>query len=310
MSTLNKISNVITKYIWILIILVSLVAFFNPEYFKWILKHTALLLGIAMFGMGTTIKTSDFKKIFTRPKEMLLGCLAQYTIMPVLAWVLAVIFKLDSDLALGVILVGCCPGGTASNVITHIANGDVPLSVGMTITSTLLAPLFTPALVYLLAGTWVKVSFFAMLKTVITIILIPVLLGIAANHFEGKIIKKVSSALPSVSSVAIVILIAGIVAANSEKILTSGLLVLIIVALHNLLGLIMGLGLSKLFKLNYDKATAVAIEVAMQNSGLAISLAAINFVASPLATLPGAIFSVWHNMSGSAFAGIRRIRKH
>ena len=120
MSILNKVSNFITKYIWILIIVFSVIAFFNPEYFKWILKHTALLLGIAMFGMGTTIKTSDFKKIFTRPKEMLLGCLAQYTIMPVLAWLLAVVFKLEPDLALGVILVGCCPGGTASNVITHI----------------------------------------------------------------------------------------------------------------------------------------------------------------------------------------------
>ena len=180
----------------------------------------------------------------------------------------------------------------------------------MTITSTLLAPLFTPALVYLLAGTWVKVSFLAMIKTVVTIILIPVLLGIAANHFGGKAMKKAASVLPMISSVAIVVLIAGIVAANSEKILTSGLLVLVVVALHNLLGLILGLTISKLFKLNYDKSTAIAIEVAMQNSGLAISLAAINFAASPLATLPGAIFSVWHNMSGSAFAGIRRIKKH
>jgi len=151
MNILNKISKVITKYIWAVIIVFSAIAFFNPEYFKWILRHTALLLGIAMFGMGTTIKTSDFKKIFIRPKEMLVGCFAQYTIMPVLAWLLATVFRLEADLALGVILVGCCPGGTASNVITHIAKGDVALSVGMTITSTLLAPLFTPALVYILS---------------------------------------------------------------------------------------------------------------------------------------------------------------
>ena len=307
MNILNKISKVITKYIWAVIIVFSAIAFFNPEYFKWILRHTALLLGIAMFGMGTTIKTSYFKKIFIRPKEMLVGCFAQYTIMPVLAWLLATVFRLEADLALGVILVGCCPGGTASNVITHIAKGDVALSVGMTITSTLLAPLFTPALVYILAGTWVEVSFVAMLKTVITIILIPVLLGIAANHFGGKSMEKISSVLPLISSVAIVTLIAGIMAANSEKILTSGFSVLIIVVLHNLLGLLLGFSLAKLVKMRYEKVTAVAIEVAMQNSGLAISLAAINFAANPLATLPGAIFSVWHNMSGSAFAGIRRL---
>lgn len=308
MNTISKISGVLTKYIWIIIMVMSLIAFFNPDYFVWILKHTALLLGVAMFGMGTTIKSSDFQRIFVRPKEILLGCGAQYTIMPVLAWGLAVAFKLDADLALGVILVGCCPGGTASNVITHIAKGDVALSVGMTITSTLLAPLLTPLLVFLLAGQWVEVSFLAMFKTVVTIILIPVLLGIAVNHFGGKYIEKSGAILPLISSIAIVMLISGIVAANSEKLVTCGLLVLLVVALHNLFGLGLGLGLAKLLKIEYNKSTAIAIEVAMQNSGLAISLATLNFAANPLATIPGAIFSVWHNLSGSAFAGIRRAR--
>lgn len=308
MEFISKISGILTKYIWAIIIVMSLIAFFTPEYFIWILKHTALLLGIAMFGMGTTIKTSDFQKIFTRPKEILIGCLAQYSIMPVVAWALAVIFKLDADLALGVILVGCCPGGTASNVITHIAKGDVALSVGMTITSTLIAPLMTPLLVYLLAGQWVEVSFLAMFKTVVTIILIPVLLGIAVNHFGGRYVEKSASILPLISSIAIVMLISGIVAANAEKLVTCGILVLVVVALHNLFGLGLGLGLSKLLKIEYSKSTAIAIEVAMQNSGLAISLATLNFAANPLATIPGAIFSVWHNLSGSAFAGIRRAK--
>ncbi|MDO5037338.1 MAG: bile acid:sodium symporter family protein [Tissierellia bacterium] len=292
----------------------SLTAFFIPAPFMWILNHTALLLGLAMFGMGTTIQSSDFKQILRRPKEVLIGCLAQFTIMPLVAWLLAVAFKLPADLALGVILVGCCPGGTASNVITHIAKGDVALSVSMTIASTLLAPILTPLWVYVLADKWVDVSFGAMFKTVVTIILIPVVLGILTNHLMnqakekgvGRQLEGGSAILPLISSVAIIILISGIVAANADKIMASGLLTLVVVAIHNLCGLLLGLAIAKGLKIDYKKGTAIAIEVGMQNSGLAISLAALNFAANPLATLPGAIFSVWHNLTGSAFAGLRR----
>ena len=226
--------------------------------------------------------------------------------MPVVAWGLCQLMHLPTDLALGVILVGCCPGGTASNVITYIAGGDVALSVGMTITSTLAAPLMTPLLVYLLAGAWVEVSFLAMVISVVKVVLIPVLLGILINWIFGKQIQKISEVLPLISVVSIVMIISGIVSVNAEKILSCGLLVLGVVALHNLCGIGIGLGAAKLLHIEYDKATAIAIEVGMQNSGLAISLATANFAANPLATLPGAIFSVWHNISGSLFAGIRR----
>ena len=226
--------------------------------------------------------------------------------MPVVAWGLCQLMHLPTDLALGVILVGCCPGGTASNVITYIAGGDVALSVGMTITSTLAAPLMTPLLVYLLAGAWVEVSFLAMVISVVKVVLIPVLLGILINWIFGKQIQKISEVLPLISVVSIVMIISGIVYVNAEKILSCGLLVLGVVALHNLCGMGIGLGAAKLLHIEYDKATAIAIEVGMQNSGLAISLATANFAANPLATLPGAIFSVWHNISGSLFAGIRR----
>ena len=288
MKKVGKASSFLTKYIGIIIICFSVIAFFWRDGFAWTTNYTSIFLGVAMFGMGLTIKMDDFKRVFSRPKEIVIGFVAQYTIMSVVAWGLCQLMHLPTDLALGVILVGCCPGGTASNVITYIAGGDVALSVGM------------------LAGAWVEVSFLAMVISVVKVVLIPVLLGILINWIFGKQIQKISEVLPLISVVSIVMIISGIVSVNAEKILSCGLLVLGVVALHNLCGMGIGLGAAKLLHIEYDKATAIAIEVGMQNSGLAISLATANFAANPLATLPGAIFSVWHNISGSLFAGIRR----
>lgn len=306
MEKIAKISSFLTRFIGIVIIIFSVFSFFVPSAFAWTTNYTSVFLGVAMFGMGLTIKMGDFQVVFSHPKEIILGCICQYTIMPLCAWGLAVLLHLDPDLALGVILVGCCPGGTASNVITYIAGGDVPLSVGMTIVSTLIAPLMTPFLVYVLAGAWVEVSFVAMVISVVKVILIPVLLGILIRSLFGKQIQKISDVLPLISVVSIVMIISGIVANNNEKIVSCGLLVLGVVMLHNLCGLGIGLVLANVFHVEYNKATAIAIEVGMQNSGLAVSLATANFAANPLATLPGAIFSVWHNISGSVFASIRR----
>ena len=306
MKKIGRISSFLTRYIGVIIIIFSIIAFCWRDGFAWTTNYTSMFLGIAMFGMGLTIKMGDFQVVFSRPKEILIGCLAQYTVMPFLAWILAVVLRLPEDLALGVILVGCCPGGTASNVITYIAGGDVALSVGMTIVSTLVAPLATPSLVYVLAGAWVEVSFIAMVLSVVKVILVPVLLGILIRSILGKQIQKISELLPLISVVSIVMIISGIVAVNADKIISCGMLVLGVVILHNLCGMGIGLAAAKLLKVPYDKVTAIAIEVGMQNSGLAISLATANFAANPLATLPGAIFSVWHNISGSVFAGIRR----
>ena len=306
MKKIGRISSFLTRYIGVIIIIFSIIAFCWRDGFAWTTNYTSMFLGIAMFGMGLTIKMGDFQVVFSRPKEILIGCLAQYTVMPFLAWILAVVLKLPEDLALGVILVGCCPGGTASNVITYIAGGDVALSVGMTIVSTLVAPLATPSLVYVLAGAWVEVSFIAMVLSVVKVILVPVLLGILIRSILGKQIQKISELLPLISVVSIVMIISGIVAVNADKIISCGMLVLGVVILHNLCGMGIGLAAAKLLKVPYDKVTAIAIEVGMQNSGLAISLATANFAANPLATLPGAIFSVWHNISGSVFAGMRR----
>ncbi|EGC84806.1 bile acid:sodium symporter family protein [Anaerococcus hydrogenalis] len=306
MEKFSRISDKITQNIGLIIVIFSVVAYFVPDYFSWMTNYTTIFLALAMFGMGTSIEADAFKKILKNPRDIFIGSLAQFTIMPLIAWILALGFNVNRDIALGVILVGSCPGGTASNVITHIAGGNVSLSVSMTILSTLLAPLVTPFLVYLLAGRWVEVSILAMFKSVVTVVLIPVLMGIFAKKLSPEKMEKSKSIFPLISSLAIILIISGIIGANSEKIAKSGLIVLLIVMIHNALGLLLGLGVSKLFKMDYDKQTALSIEVGMQNSGLAIQLATANFALNPLATLPGAIFSIWHNISGSIFASIRR----
>lgn len=309
MKRMKQICSFLSKNIAIFIILFSVAAFFYPKGFSWATNYTTVFLGLAMFGMGLTIKAEDFKIVFTRPKDLFLGCLLQYTVMPLAAFALAKLFHLPADLALGVILVGCCPGGTASNVITYVAGGDVPLSVGMTIVSTILAPLCTPALVYFLAGSWVEVSLLTMMMSVVKVVLLPVLAGILLYRLFPKQIDAIRDFLPLVSVVAIVMIISGIVGSNAEKIVTCGALVMIVVMIHNAAGLLLGTMAAKWLKMDERKVTAIGIEVGMQNSGLAISLATVNFAANPLATLPGAIFSVWHNISGTFYAGIRNRRK-
>lgn len=306
MEKFSRISDKITQNIGLIIVIFSVIAYFVPDYFSWMTNYTTIFLALAMFGMGTSIEADAFKKILKNPRDIFIGSLAQFTIMPLLAWILAVGFNVNKDIALGIILVGACPGGTASNVITHIAGGNVSMSVSMTILSTLLAPIVTPFLVYLLAGRWVEVSILAMFKSVVTVVLIPVLMGIFAKKLSPEKMEKSKSIFPLISSLAIILIISGIIGANAEKIAKSGLIVLLIVMIHNALGLLLGLGVSKLFKMDYDKQTALSIEVGMQNSGLAIQLATANFALNPLATLPGAIFSIWHNISGSIFASIRR----
>ncbi len=306
MRYLHAINVFLSKYITLIILALSAVAFMQPVYFVWGIQYTALFLGIAMFGMGLNIRPCDFTAVITRPKEVIIGMLAQYTIMPLVAWALCTLLRLPVDIAVGVILVGCCPGGTASNVITYLAKGDVALSVGMTTVSTLLAPFVTPLLIYGLMDTWINVDISAMMLSVTKIVLLPVLAGIAAQYIFRRRIDHIRPVSPLISMLAIVIIIAAIIAVNRDKIITGGLLTLAVVCLHNLAGLGLGLMVGKWLKLNYAKTTALAIEVGMQNSGLAVALATMNFAANPLATLPGAMFSVWHNMSGAVFAGIRR----
>ena len=269
-------------------------------------KTINYLLGVVMFGMGLTLNLQDFKIVFSRPKDVVIGCLAQFTVMPLLAWTLARAFQLDEALALGVVLVGCCPGGTASNVITYLAKGDLALSVGMTGVSTLLAPFLTPLLTWALAGKSVDVNVASMFLSILWVVILPIVVGLLVKWMWPKFTEKTIDYLPAFSSIAIALIVAIIISANATKLLAGGLLIVIVVMLHNICGLSLGYAIGRLLRLSGSKKRAISIEVGMQNSGLASSLATIHFAAYPLATIPGAIFSVWHNISGAAVAYLYR----
>lgn len=290
-----------------LVVGVTLLALFFPPSFTWI-PPTAItpMLGVVMFGMGLTLKASDFKPVLMHPKEILIGELAQFIVMPSVAWILCKVMDLPTELALGVILVGCCPGGTASNVICYLAKGDIALSVAMTGVSTLVAPFVTPLLVLLLAGESVEVDILKMFLSIVQVVIIPIVLGLLANHYLEKFTQQIVPLLPMVSTIAIATIIGIVVSANAAKILSCSLIVAVVVILHNGLGLGLGYLASSLLGLSYPKRTAISIEVGMQNSGLATSLATTHFALYPMAAVPGAMFSVWHNFSGSIAAQIFR----
>lgn len=293
----------IADYMGVLVLLSAIVALVFPEVIGQV-KPTVInpLLGIIMFGMGLTLNANDFRIVFSRPKDIIIGCLAQFTIMPLLAWLLAQFFQLDVALTIGVILVGCCPGGTASNVITYLAKGDLALSVGMTGVSTLLAPVLTPLLVWLTAGETVDVDVIGMLLSILWVVILPIILGLVVKQLWPRHTEEVTAYLPALSSIAICAIVLIVIAANAGKLMSSGVMIILVVMLHNLCGLAIGYGIGSILHLSDAKRRAISIEVGMQNSGLASSLATLHFVAFPMATIPGAVFSVWHNISGALVA--------
>jgi len=253
-----------------------------------------------MFGMGMTLTVEDFGRVLKRPKDIGTGVLLQYLVMPFAAFILVKLFNLDQFLAVGVILLGSCPGGTASNVITYLARGDLALSVTLTSVSTILCPVFIPLLMYLYASEWIDVPVYKLFVSSIQIVIFPVLLGLGVRTLMRGRLSSLNEVLPSISAVAIIFIVGVIVASNVSTISTMGFSVLAIVIIHNLFGLMAGFYIARLSGMNYSQAKAVSIEVGMQNSGLAVALANLHF--SVLAALPSAIFSVWHNISGSVLA--------
>lgn len=296
MQALARLSQFVGRTFAIWTLLFAVLAFYSPETFKWIGPHVVTLLGIIMFGMGLTLSKKDFAEVGRRPGMVLIGVLSQFIIMPGLAWLLCKILALPPEIAIGVILVGCCPGGTASNVMAYLARGDVALSVAITSVTTLLAPVVTPALIYLLASAWLEVSAAALFWSIVQVVILPIVLGVIAQYVLGKRVKACVDVLPLVSVVAIVAIVAAVVSGNQARIATSGLLIFGVVVLHNGLGLLIGYMLAKLFGFNVAQRKTLSIEVGMQNSGLGAALASVHF--SPLAAVPSAIFSVWHNISG------------
>jgi len=303
LSIAKQICRLISQYMGVIVLLSAIVALLWPGAFSGV-KPTVInpLLGVIMFGMGMTLRWEDFRVVFSRPKDVAVGSLAQFTVMPLLAWMLARLFSLDEALTVGVVLVGCCPGGTASNVITYLAKGDLALSVGMTAVSTLLAPVLTPLLVWLLAGKAVDVNLPAMFLSILWVVILPIVAGLLIKHFLPRLTERASAYLPALSSLVIAAIVLIIISASADRLLSGGLIIIAVVMLHNIGGLAVGYLVASLLRLPWAKRKALSIEVGMQNSGLASSLATLHFAAYPMATIPGAIFSVWHNISGAIVA--------
>jgi bile acid:Na+ symporter, BASS family len=292
--------------VWAL--LFSLLAYWTPTLFSGLKASIVPLLGVVMFGMGMTLTWHSFSVVLKRPYIIGLGVFLQYLIMPMTAWLIGELLGLPPYLMAGLVLVGACPGGTASNVVCYLARGDVALSITLTTASTLLAILLTPVLTWLYVGQKVPVPVASMLWSIFKIVLLPVSLGVLTNSLFGRRLGSVKHLFPLLSVLAIVVIIAIIVALNRDNLAAMGVSVALAVVLHNLSGLAFGYWLPRLFGLEERICRTLAIEVGMQNSGLGVALAVKYFSAA--AALPGALFSIWHNLSGSFLAAYwsKRIR--
>jgi len=283
-------------------ILLSAVAYHLPEYFISLKPSIIYLLALVMLGMGMTLQLDDFKKLLSLKALILLGLLLQFTIMPLSAWLISIALGLSLPLLTGMLLVGTCPGGTASNVICYLAKGNVALSLTLTSCSTLAAIIATPMLTWIYLGQSIEVPVINMFSSMLKIVLLPVALGIMINHFFGEKLNSLIRIFPSISIPSICLIIAIIIASNQTSLRNMAFILVGAVVLHNLSGLILGYIFSKLLGHNEETSKTLAIEVGMQNSGLAVALASQYF--QPMAALPGAVFSIWHNLSGSILATI------
>ena len=255
-----------------------------------------------MFGMGLTLKPVDFKIIIKSPLPVVIGVAAQFLIMPLAAFGIAYLLKLPPELAAGLVLLGCVPGGTASNVMVYLAKGNLALSVAMTSLSTLMAPIMTPLLLLLLAGQWLPVDPLSMFLSIVQVIIIPIALGILVQRFFPKAVAKSVTIVPLISVAAILIIVSAVTAANAQNVISSGFIVFLAVFLHNGFGLLLGYLTAMAMGLNETDRRAISLEVGMQNSGLGVALATAHF--SPLAALPSVWGAIWHNISGPILATI------
>lgn len=304
---LQKLCQFIGKHMAIIVLAIATITLIKPQIGLWLeTSWIGYLLMVVMFGMGLTLNLADFIFIVKHPKNLLIGGLAQFTIMPLLAFALGKFFGLESALLAGVVLVGACPGGTASNVITYLSKGDTALSIGMTSLNTLLAPVLTPLITYLFLRTSVDIDVITMFLSIIKVVILPICLGLIISHINSKYISEIADILPLISIAAISLIIMTVIAHNSQKILETGSIVFIVVLLHNILGFLAGFLVGKALKLPVSQKKALSIEIGMQNSGLATSLAVTSFPHLALATVPGALFSVCHNITGAILANILR----
>lgn len=297
LSVLRRLSVVLTRFMGVIIIAFSALALWQPWIFSWVAPHISAMLGIIMLGMGMTLHWQDFSHVLRHPRDLGLGLVVQFGCMPLLAFALCHVFALPPELAMGMILVGTAPGGTASNVLTFIARGDVAFSVAMTAAATLVSLLLTPPLTWLLGGVWVPVDMGGLFWSIVKIVLVPVLLGLLLHHFQRGLVDRLMPFLPLASVLVITLVIAGIIAVNAQNILSAGPAIFAAVIAHNLLGLAVGWFAACRLRFAPPRRRALAIEIGTQNSGLATALALAHF--TPAAAIAGALFSVWQNISGA-----------
>lgn len=297
LSVLRRLSVVLTRFMGVIIIAFSALALWQPWIFSWVAPHISAMLGIIMLGMGMTLHWQDFSHVLRHPRDLGLGLVVQFGCMPLLAFALCHVFTLPPELAMGMILVGTAPGGTASNVLTFIARGDVAFSVAMTAAATLVSLLLTPPLTWLLGGVWVPVDMGGLFWSIVKIVLVPVLLGLLLHHFQRGLVDRLMPFLPLASALVITLVIAGIIAVNAQNILSAGPAIFAAVIAHNLLGLAVGWFAACRLRFAPSRRRALAIEIGTQNSGLATALALAHF--TPAAAIAGALFSVWQNISGA-----------
>jgi len=299
--------NWLTRLFPLWAIIFAFIAYFYPHHFSPLKGVIIPLLTVVMFSMGMTLTVTDFMKVFTSPRIILIGVLLQYFIMPLSAFLISRVFNLPAHFTAGMVLVGCSPGGTASNVICYLAKGNVALSITLTFASTFLAIIATPSLTWLYLHQLIPVPFWNILLSILQIVLVPVLIGTSINTLWGNRLRKITHVFPIISIFAIVLIISIVVGLNKSRLLEAGFINIGPVILHNLTGIIFGYWLTKLLGYDLQTCRTLSIEVGMQNSGLSVALAAKYFTAA--AAIPGAIFSVWHNLSGSILAAYWNSRR-
>lgn len=305
---MKRIFEFVERYFFIVILLAVTISLAYPNLFKWVLSEynginiINLLLSIVLFTMGTTLKVDDFINVFKNPKAITVGISAQYIIMPLMALTLASAFSLDAALTAGLILVGTVPGGTASDVITFIAKGDVALSVSLTAVSTMISPILTPIITLLLIGNQIHFNPVDMFISIVEIVIIPIILGLILNYKFPNLCEKLKDYLPTISSIVICLIVAGVIGANKQAIITSSGIVILVIVLQYLIAMLLGFGIGHLAGMDKKQIITVAIELAFQNSGLSTSLAKTHFPNLSQATVPGALYSVLQNFAGSILA--------
>lgn len=313
--TILSISSFLAKYASYVVIAVAVFTFFVPDAFQWVKGNTqTVILGLIMLTMGLTLTTNDFKILARRPLDIFIGACAQFIVMPSLAYLLVHIFHLEPALAIGILLVGCCPGGVSSNIMSYLCHGDVAFSVGMTCASTLLAPVMTPLLMQLTAGQIIEIDTIGMFLNILIVTIIPISIGCTLNYLYSKksCFPTIQGMMPGLSVICLALIVGGVISTVHDDLVSRGLslflLTFAVVLCHNSLGYLLGYIIGRFANFNTAKKRTLSIEVGMQNAGLATNLASVFFVAQPLSVLPCAISCAWHSISGTILAGIFRHR--